>query len=121
MLFSALPKRELLNESTSSSIPFATELIGKAKMATSVQPTVLRLEAREDFVQTPAIEQVCLRAMSYLGAGYACHFRGSAGTGKTTLALHLARLRGRPVILMFGDEEFATSDLVGTEKGLFST
>lgn len=90
-------------------------------MATNIQQTLLRLEPREDFVQTPAIEQVCSRAMSYLEAGYACHFRGSAGTGKTTLALHLSRQRGRPVILMFGDEEFGTSDLVGTEKGLFST
>lgn len=90
-------------------------------MATNVQQAALRLEAREDFVQTPVIEQVCSRAMSYLEAGYACHFRGSAGTGKTTLALHLARQRGRPVILMFGDEEFGTSDLVGTEKGLLST
>jgi len=90
-------------------------------MATCVQQTALRLEPREDFVQTTAIEYVCRRAMSYLEARYACHFRGSAGTGKTTLALHLARLRGRPVILMFGDEECGTSDLVGTEKGSFST
>jgi nitric oxide reductase NorQ protein len=90
-------------------------------MATNVQQALVRLEPREDFVQTPAIEQVCRRAMAYLETGYACHFRGSAGTGKTTLALHLARQRGRPVILMFGDEEFGTSDLVGTEKGLLST
>ena len=83
--------------------------------------TVLRLEPREDFVLTAEIEQVCRRAMNYLQAGYACHFRGSAGTGKTTLAMHVAKQRGRPVILMFGDEEFGTSDLVGGERGLHST
>lgn len=83
--------------------------------------TVLRLEPREDFVLTPEIERICHRAMNYLEAGYACHFRGSAGTGKTTLAMHLAKQRGRPVILMFGDEEFGTSDLVGAERGLHST
>ncbi len=90
-------------------------------MATSVQQTVLRLEPREDFVLAPDIDHVCRRAMAYLEAGYPCHFRGSAGTGKTTLALHIARQRGRPVILMFGDEEVGTSDLIGTEKGLLST
>src|SRR2546430_5333045 len=79
-------------------------------MTANTQQTVLRLEPREDFVLAPDIEQVCRRAMAYLDAGYPCHFRGSAGTGKTTLALHVARQRGRPVILMFGDEEIGTSD-----------
>ena len=82
---------------------------------------VLRLTAREDFVLTPFLENVCDRAMTYLDAGYACHFRGSAGTGKTTLAMHVANQRGRPVVLMFGDEELKSSDLVGGERGLHST
>jgi nitric oxide reductase NorQ protein len=82
---------------------------------------VVRLQPREGFVVTPSIERVCHRATTYLDAGYACHFRGSAGTGKTTLAMHVANQRGRPVILMFGDEEFGTSDLVGAEKGMHST
>ena len=82
---------------------------------------VLRLQPREDFVLTPAIESVCQRAALYLDTGYACHFRGSAGTGKTTLAMHVAHQRGRPVVLIFGDDETATSDLVGAEKGVVST
>ena len=86
-----------------------------------VTQRVLRLEPREDFVVTPSIEAVSRRAMTYLDAGYAPHFRGSAGTGKTTLAMHVAHQRGRPVILMFGDEEFGSSDLVGAAKGLMST
>ena len=92
-----------------------------AGMMSQAAKTVLRLEAREDFVLTEEIEQVCRRAMTYLQAGYACHFRGSAGTGKTTLAMHVAKQRGRPAVLMFGDEEFGTSDLVGGERGLHST
>jgi len=87
----------------------------------SSNQTVLRLEPRDDFVMTPAIEGICRRAMAYLDAGYACHFSGPAGTGKTTLALHVASLRGRPVMLLFGNEEFGTSDLVGAEKGMLST
>jgi len=86
-----------------------------------VTQKVLRLQPREDFVLTPAIENVCRRALTYFDAGYACHFRGSAGTGKTTLAMHVAHQRGRPVVLMFGDEQFGTSDLVGAEKGMHST
>jgi nitric oxide reductase NorQ protein len=82
---------------------------------------VLRLQPREDFVLTPAIEAVCQRAATYLEAGYACHFRGSAGTGKTTLAMHVAHQRARPVVLMFGDDEVTTADLVGSEKGSVST
>ena len=82
---------------------------------------VLRLEPREDLVFTPSVEGICRRAAMYLDAGYACHFSGSAGTGKTTLAMHVAHTRGRPVILIFGDEEIGSSDLVGAEKGLMST
>lgn len=82
---------------------------------------VVRLEPREDFVLTPSIDAVCRRATTYLDAGYACHFSGSAGTGKTTIAMHVANLRARPIALMFGDDAFASSDLVGREKGLHST
>ena len=82
---------------------------------------VLRLQPREDFVLTPAIEIVCQRAATYLEAGYACHFRGAAGTGKTTLAMHVAHRRGRPVVLMFGDDELGTADLVGSAQGMVST
>jgi gas vesicle protein GvpN len=57
------------------------------------------------------------RALAYLTAGFPIHFRGPAGTGKTTLALHVAAQLGRPVMLIAGDEEFATSDLIGGQYG----
>jgi gas vesicle protein GvpN len=84
------------------------------------QQTGLRVEAGENFVVTPAIEAICTRALAYLEAGYAVHLSGPAGTGKTTLAMHLAALRTRPVMLIYGDEEFGTSNLVGGEKGVLS-
>jgi len=83
--------------------------------------TLLRVQPRDDFIISPSIEAVTTRAMAYLEAGYPVHFRGPTGTGKTTLALHLAKLRSRPVILMYGDEEFGSSDLVGGEKGVVSS
>jgi len=82
--------------------------------------TVLRVQPREDFVLTSAVEALAKRALAYLEAGYPVHLCGPAGTGKTTLAMHLAALRGRPLMLIYGDEEFGTSDLVGGEKGVTS-
>lgn len=82
--------------------------------------TGLRVQAGENFVVTPAIEAVCTRALAYLEAGYAVHLSGPAGTGKTTLAMHIAALRAKPVMLIYGDEEFGTSNLVGGEKGVLS-
>ena len=79
--------------------------------------TLLEPQALTGFVETPAITQIVTRAQTYIAAGYPVHFRGPAGTGKTTLALHLAAQLGRPVVLLHGDEEFSTSDLVGGEYG----
>jgi gas vesicle protein GvpN len=57
------------------------------------------------------------RALSYHGVAYALHFAGLAGTGKATLALHVAEQLGRPVVLLHGDEEFGSSDLIGKDSG----
>ena len=54
-------------------------------------------------------------------AGYPVHFSGPAGTGKTTLAMHVAAQLGRPVVLIHGDDEFGSSDLVGGQLGYRST
>lgn len=78
--------------------------------------TVLRASPRR-FVSTPAIDRVASRALRYLQSGFSVHLRGPAGTGKTTLALHLADLIARPIMLLFGDDEFKTSDLIGNQSG----
>lgn len=69
------------------------------------------------FVETPYIKDLTRRAMSYVKAGFPVHLRGASGTGKTTLALHLAQKIGRPAVLIHGDEEYSTSDLIGGEHG----
>lgn len=79
--------------------------------------TVLRPHARADFVNTNFVSDLADRALSYIRAGYGVHLRGPAGTGKTTLAMHIASLIARPVVLMFGDDEMRTSDLVGAANG----
>jgi len=74
-------------------------------------------EASDKFVCTPQVQELTERAMAYLAVGYSVHFAGAAGTGKTTLAFHAAAKLGRPVILVHGDDEFGSSDLVGRDAG----
>ena len=74
-------------------------------------------EPSDEFVITPYIQDVTERALAYLEIGYPVHFAGPAGTGKTTLAFHLAAQIGRPVVLIHGDDEFNTSDLIGRDAG----
>ncbi len=80
-------------------------------------PDHIRPEAGDGFVVTPQIEELVERASAYLEAGYPINFSGPAGTGKTTLALHVAAQSGRPVMLIHGDDEFGSSDLVGNDMG----
>ncbi|MBI5701001.1 gas vesicle protein GvpN [Candidatus Saganbacteria bacterium] len=79
--------------------------------------TVLEPTPMPDFVETPYIKDITARALNYVKAGFPVHFRGASGTGKTTLAMHIAGKLKRPMVLLHGDEEFTTSDLVGGEYG----
>src|SRR5215831_10329554 len=72
---------------------------------------------RSNFVQTQNIETITRRALAYLNAGFSVHFRGPAGTGKTTLALEVAALLNRPTVMIAGDEDMATATLVGSQRG----
>ncbi len=83
--------------------------------------SLLSLKQKPDFVETPAVRSLTDRAFSYLCAGYPIHFSGPAGTGKTTLAMHVAAQLGRPVALIHGDDEYGSSDLVGGQLGYRST
>ncbi len=69
------------------------------------------------FVETPYIKEITQRALNYIKSGFPVHFRGVSGTGKTTFAMHMASKLGRPVVLLHGDDQLGTSDLVGGEHG----
>ncbi|MBI5242768.1 MAG: gas vesicle protein GvpN [Elusimicrobia bacterium] len=79
--------------------------------------TVLEPSPLSDFVETKQVKDISQRALSYIKAGFPVHFRGISGSGKTTLAMHIAGKIRRPVVMIHGDEEFTTSDLVGGEYG----
>jgi len=80
-------------------------------------PIVLTIDPSESFVETPAIKKIVNRSLSYLAAGFPIHFSGPTGTGKTTLAMHVSHKLNQAIMLMFGDEEFGTSSLVGDKLG----
>ncbi len=79
--------------------------------------TVLEPRPLPNFVETPYVKDITERALAYVAAGFPIHFRGVSGTGKTTLPMHVASKINRPVVMIHGDEEFSTSDLVGGEYG----
>ncbi|MBU4362477.1 AAA family ATPase, partial [bacterium] len=79
--------------------------------------TVLEPRPLPDFVETKYVKDITNRCISYIKAGFPVHLRGPSGTGKTTLAMHVATKIGRPVVMIHGDEEFTTTDLVGGEYG----
>jgi len=97
---------------TQRSLESAEDLTRIQPAGDNVVPT-----ASDAFVATSHIKALTERAMAYLEVGYSVHFAGSAGTGKTTLAFHVAAQLGRPVTLIHGDDEFGSSDLIGKDSG----
>ncbi|MEM9896343.1 MAG: gas vesicle protein GvpN [Bacteroidota bacterium] len=77
----------------------------------------LQVEQDKEFVETPYIKEITERSLHYIQAGFPVHFRGPAGTGKSTLAKHIASKLNRPTCLLHGDEELTSSTLVGGESG----
>jgi len=84
---------------------------------TGLAHSVLVLRPRSDFVETDAVRSLTKRGLGFLRAGFPLHLRGPAGTGKTTLAMHVAAQLGRPVTMISGDNQLDTSDLVGSHRG----
>ncbi|MFH1652634.1 MAG: gas vesicle protein GvpN [Pseudomonadota bacterium] len=79
--------------------------------------TLIEPRASRDFVETAFVKDIISRTMNYIKAGFPIHLRGISGTGKTTLALRIAESLGRPLVMIHGDEEMTTTNLVGGETG----
>ena len=88
-----------------------------AERKPSAQPAREVAAPPSDFVETPFMKDLVDRTLAYIKDGLHVHLCGPAGSGKTTLALHVAELLGRPVVLINGDDEMGTADLVGKESG----
>ncbi|MEO1067356.1 MAG: MoxR family ATPase, partial [Pseudomonadota bacterium] len=81
-------------------------------------PFAVHLAPQADFFETSGLQQLQYRALTYLTAGVPVHFRGPAGTGKTTLAMQIAASIGRPTAIISGDSWMTSSDLLGESKGV---
>jgi gas vesicle protein GvpN len=97
--------------------PDETTAADKPPPALRSKPSELQAPPVSDFVETPAIKDLVNRALAYIENGLHVHLCGPAGSGKTTIALHLAQRLGQPVVLIHGDDEMGTADLVGKESG----
>lgn len=74
----------------------------------------------KEIVYDPETEDLLSRSLQYLKAGYPIHLTGPSGTGKTSLALALAKKRKRPVMLIHGNHELNNKDLIGDFTGYTS-
>lgn len=96
---------------------FTSESRPPAEAAVAPAPPPAGATPSSDFVETPFVKDLVGRALAYLQDGLHVHLSGPAGGGKTTIALHVAQLIGRPVVLIHGDDQMGTADLVGKESG----
>lgn len=69
------------------------------------------------FFEDDTLRAVLDRATQYVSAGVCVHLTGTAGVGKTSLALRIARELGRPIALMAGNEWLTSADFLGREVG----
>jgi len=67
----------------------------------------------DNFVEVPEVEELEKRITLWLDSGYPVHLIGPTGCGKTSLAMHVAKKIGSPVVWINGDESVTTTDLVG--------
>lgn len=72
----------------------------------------------DEFVETPYLKNIIDRCIGYLKVGIPVELRGVAGTGKTSLALLIAQKFENPIVLIYGNDEFATGNLMGNFLGL---
>ncbi|GGC23497.1 hypothetical protein GCM10011363_44970 [Marivita lacus] len=78
----------------------------------------VNVAASDFFVATPEVDRITRRALAYLKAGYSVHLSGPAGSGKTTIAFHIAAQLARPVTMITGDHQMTSADLVGSASGI---
>lgn len=82
-----------------------------------VPPPWHRAGAPQEPYEDAELASLRSRALAYLAAGVPIHFRGPAGTGKTTMALRVAGERSRPITFLTGDRWMTRADLVGRQVG----
>ena len=75
------------------------------------------LSTTRPFFENAEISSTLKRAVFYARAGIPIHFQGTAGLGKTSLALAMAARLGRPVSFMAGNDWLEAEDMIGKQIG----
>lgn len=88
------------------------ELISEEARHKAIEEAFLTPEVNH-FISTKEVKEMESRLFLWLQAGYPVHLIGPTGCGKTSLAVHVAKILGRPVVWINGDESVTTSDLIG--------
>jgi nitric oxide reductase NorQ protein len=74
-------------------------------------------EVNGGFVKTIFFDDIIIRTLRYLQAGFPVHFVGPSGVGKTSLALYIANQFNKPVTIIRGHHELSSKDLLGYYNG----
>lgn len=77
----------------------------------------LGLNRAESFFENEEISNLLKRGLFYARSGVPIHFQGTAGRGKTSLALEIARRLGRKVAVIAGNDWLGADDLIGRQVG----
>lgn len=75
------------------------------------------LRQKNQFFENEEISALVQRGLFYARAGVPIHFQGTAGRGKTAVALEIASRLGRPVSVMTGNDWLNIEDMVGKQVG----
>jgi len=75
------------------------------------------LHTKRRFFENDEVAALLHRGLFYARAGVPLHFRGTAGRGKTAVALEIAKRLGRPVSVMTGNDWLDIEDMVGKQVG----
>lgn len=84
---------------------------------TTLKQSKQNTSQNKNIYDQPFYKSLIRRSLNYLSAGYPVHYTGPSGIGKTTLAIHVAKQRNRPVTLLTGNKDLTNDDLIGAYKG----
>ena len=93
--------------------PIKELLLSNANLKNSSEEKKYLVPEMEYFINSTEIQKLSERIKLWIKTGYPVHLIGPTGCGKTSLAVHIAKELGRPVIWVNGDESLTTKDLIG--------
>ncbi len=77
----------------------------------------LGLQREHRFFENEEVAALVQRALFYARAGVPVHFQGTAGRGKTAVAMEIANRLGRDVRVMTGNDWLDVDDMIGKQVG----